>query len=160
MSLRVRTRPGLGLIENRTMVLRGVLFGIGLCLVGSDYINSANAQQTDQQIIVTKAEAALAAKIKCGDFRKNANGTWTSGPNTKIGAGAFPKHTFDIHGVTIGGADLATVLNRKCGVAPQARPQNRPPEPSKPTEAPGQASPEPSNPPANSQESPKRGWSR
>jgi hypothetical protein len=140
-----RTRPGLGFIENRTMVLRGVLFGIGLCLVGSDYINSANAQQTDQQIIVTKAEAALAAKIKCGDFRKNANGTWTSGPNTKIGASVFPKHTFDIHGVTIGGADLATVLNRKCGV-PQARP--------KPTETPGQASPEPS-PPANSQESPE-----
>ena len=145
MSLHERTRPGLGLIENPTMVLRGVLFGIGLCLVGSDYINSASAQQTDQQIIVTKAEAALAAKIKCGDFRKNANGTWTSGPNTKIGASVFPKHTFDIHGVTIGGADLATVLNRKCGV-PQARP--------KPTETPGQASPEPS-PPANSQESPE-----
>jgi Toprim domain len=58
---------------------------------------------------------ALAAKLKCGDFRKNANGTWTSGPNTKIGANAFPKHTFDIRGVRIGGADLATVLNRKCG---------------------------------------------
>jgi len=40
--------------------------------VGTNYINSANAQQTDQQTIVTKAEAALAAKIKCGDFRKNA----------------------------------------------------------------------------------------
>ena len=145
MWLRERTAPGLGIIENRTMFLRGMLFGIGICLVGSDYINSANAQQTDQQIIVTKAEAALAAKIKCGDFRKNANGTWTSGLNTKIGASAFPKHTFDIHGVTIGGADLATVLNRKCGV-PQARP--------KPTETPGQASPEP-RPPANSQESPE-----
>src|SRR6516225_10000049 len=146
MSLHERTRPGLGLIENPTMVLRGVLFGIGLCLVGSDYINSANAQQTDQQIIVTKAEAALAAKIKCRDFRKNANGTWTSGPNTKIGASAFPQHTFDVRGVSIGGADLATVLNRKCG-APQARPQNRPPlKSSEPTETPGQASPEPSPP--------------
>ena len=61
--LRAHTRPGLGLIENRTMVLRGVLFGIGLCLVGSDYINSANAQQTDQQIIVTKAEAAPIVRI-------------------------------------------------------------------------------------------------
>jgi hypothetical protein len=60
--------------------------------VGVDYINSANAQQTDQQTIVTKAEAALAAKIKCGDFSKNANGTWTSGPNTKIGATSNAGH--------------------------------------------------------------------
>jgi len=96
-------------------LLRDVPFGAVLCLVSTNYINSANAQQTDQQTIVTKAEAALAAKIKCGDFSKNANGTWTSGPNTKIGANAFPKHTFDIRGVSIGGADLATVLNRKCG---------------------------------------------
>jgi hypothetical protein len=130
-------------------LLRNELFGVVLCLVGTNYINSANAQQTDQQTIVTKAEAALAAKIKCGDFRKNAKGTWTSGPNTKIGANAFPKHTFDIHGVSIGGVDLATVLNRKCSVAPL--PQNRPPvESSKPTET----SPEPS-PPAESQESPE-----
>ena len=103
-------------------LLRDVPFGVVLCLVGTDYINSANAQQTDQQTdqqtIVTKAEAALAAKIKCRDFRKNANGTWTSGPNTKIGASAFPQHTFDVRGVSIGGADLATVLNRKCGGTP------------------------------------------
>ena len=127
-------------------LLRDVPFGVVLCLVGTDYINSANAQQTDQQTIVTKAEAALAARIKCRDFRKNANGTWTSGPNTKIGASAFPQHTFDVRGVSIGGADLATVLNRKCG-APQARLQNRPPlKSSEPTETPGQASPEPSPP--------------
>ena len=42
---------------------------------------SANAQQAD----VTKTETAPAAKIKCKDFRKNADGTWTSGPDTKIG---------------------------------------------------------------------------
>ena len=144
-------------------LLRDVPFGVVLCLVGTDYINSTNAQQTnqqtdqrtDQQTIVTKAEAALAAKIKCRDFRKNANGTWASGPNTKIGASAFPQHTFDVRGVSIGGADLATVLNRKCSVAPQDRPQNRPPiKSSEPTETPGQASPEPS-PPAKSQESPE-----
>jgi hypothetical protein len=41
---------------------------------------------------VAKAEAALAAKIKCEDFRKNTNGTWTSGPDTKIGDSAFPQH--------------------------------------------------------------------
>ena len=92
-------------------LLRDVPFGAALCLVGTNYINSANAQQTDQQTIVTEAEAALAAKIKCGDFRKNTNGTWTSGPDTKIGDSAFPQHTFDIRGVSIGGADLATVLN-------------------------------------------------
>src|SRR6516225_12247583 len=140
-------------------LLRDVPFGVVLCLVGTDYINSTNAQQTDQQsdqqTIVTKAEAALAAKIKCGDFRKNANGTWTSGPNTQIGTNAFPKHTFDNHGVSIGGADLATVLNRKCSVAPL--PQNRPPiESSKPTEtspepSPSQESPEPNGDDLDSQ---------
>ena len=127
-------------------LLRDVPFGVVLCLVVTNYINSANAQQTDQQTIVTKAEAALAAKIKCEDFRKNTNDTWTSAPNTKIGDSAFPQHTFGIRVVSIGRADLATVLNRKCG-APQARPQNSPPlKSSEPTETPGQASPEPSPP--------------
>jgi hypothetical protein len=102
-------------------LLRHELLGVVLYVLGTDYINSANAQQTDQQTIVTKAEAALAAKIKCRDFKKNADGTWTSGPNTKIGVNAFPQHTFDIHGVSIGGADLGTVLNRKCGVTPPVR---------------------------------------
>ena len=87
------------------------LFNIALWLVSADHINSASAQQAD----VTKAEAAVATKIKCEDFRKNADGTWTSGPNTKIGANAFPNHTFSTHEVSIGNADLATVLNRKCG---------------------------------------------
>jgi hypothetical protein len=88
-----------------------LITGVVLCLAAADPVNSANAQQTT----VTKAEAALGAKIKCEDFIKNSDGTWTSGPNTKIGANAFPNHTFDTNGVSIGGADLATVLNRKCG---------------------------------------------
>ena len=86
------------------------LISLALCLIAADCV-SANAQQAD----VTKTEAALAAKIKCKHFRKNADGTWTSGPDTKIGTNAFSNHTFDSHGVSIGGADLATVLNRKCG---------------------------------------------
>jgi hypothetical protein len=86
------------------------LVGVALCLAGAVTVNSANAQQTS----VTKAEAALGAKIACKDFRKNSDGTWTSGPDTKIGANAFPNHTFDTNAVTIGGADLATVLNQKC----------------------------------------------
>jgi hypothetical protein len=80
-------------------------------LAGADTVNSANAQQTT----VTKAEAALTAKIRCEDFIKNSDGTWTSGPDAKIGANAFPNHTFDTNAVIIGEADLATVLNRKCG---------------------------------------------
>ena len=86
------------------------LFSLALCLAAADYVNSAKAQRAE----ATKPEVALAAKIKCEDFRKNADGTWTSGPNTKIGTNAFSNHTFDTHGVSIGGADLATVLNRKC----------------------------------------------
>jgi len=92
-------------------MLNDKLFSLALCLAAAVYVNSANAQQTE----TSKAEAALAAKIKCKDFRKNADGTWTSSPNTKIGNNAFSNHTFDTHGVSIGGADLATVLNRKCG---------------------------------------------
>ena len=98
---RILTAPGVG-AQGEPMslkLLRDVPFGAVLCLVGTNCINSANAQQT----IVTKAEAALAAKIKCEDFRKNTNGTWTSAPNTKIGDSAFPQHTFDIREVSIGG---------------------------------------------------------
>ena len=83
---------------------------VAVCLTGADRVNSANAQQTE----VTKAEAALARKIRCEDFKENVDGTWTSGFNAKIGGKAFANHTFETHGVSIGGADLATVLNRKC----------------------------------------------
>jgi hypothetical protein len=100
----------MAVLKGRAMSTQKV-FSVALCLVAADHINSANAQQAE----VTKAEAALTAKIKCEDFRKNADGTWTSGSNTKIGANAFSNQTFDTRGVSIGGADLATVLNRKCG---------------------------------------------
>ena len=111
-----RTRCGdlkrLGLIggapANKLLCYK--LIGVVLCLAGADTVIRANAQQTT----VTKAEAALTAKIRCEDFRKNSDGTWTSGPNTKIGANAFPNHTFGTHDVSIGNVDLATVLNRKC----------------------------------------------
>jgi hypothetical protein len=41
--------------------------------MGAYPINFAYAEQT----IVTKAEAALTAKIRCEDFIKNLDGTWT-----------------------------------------------------------------------------------
>ena len=87
------------------------LLSLAPCLASAGYVNSANAQQTKE----TKAEAALTAKIKCKYFKKNSDDTWTSGPNAKIGTNAFSNHTFDIGGVSVGEADLAAVLNRKCG---------------------------------------------
>ena len=84
---------------------------VAVCLTVADCVNSANAQQTE----VTKAEAALAPKIRCENFKANADGTWTSGPNAKIGSNPFSHLTFGRERVTIGGADLATVLDRKCG---------------------------------------------
>jgi hypothetical protein len=39
------------------------LFSLALCLSAAEYVNSANAQQTE----ASKAEAALAAKVKCAD---------------------------------------------------------------------------------------------
>jgi hypothetical protein len=74
-------------------------------------LSSANADPTEE----SRAGVALAGKIKCEDFRKNPDGTWTSGPNVKIGSNPFSNLTFGRERVTIGGADLATVLDRKCG---------------------------------------------
>ena len=62
----------------------------------------------------TATEDTLAVKIKCQDFQKNSDGKWTSSPNVTIGKMDFSGHTFGIGEVGIGGADLATVLNRKC----------------------------------------------
>jgi len=45
----------------------------------------ASILPTLQQTIVPKAEAALATKIKCEDFRKNTNGTWTSAEHNAEG---------------------------------------------------------------------------
>jgi hypothetical protein len=62
----------------------------------------------------TAPEDTLASKIKCQDFQKNSDGKWISNPNTRIGKMDFSTHTFGVGEVDIGGADLATVLNRKC----------------------------------------------
>jgi hypothetical protein len=66
------------------------VFGLLLGLAVAAYFNSANAGATQE----SKAEAALAGKIKCQDFRKNPDGTWTSGPNAKIGSNPFSNLTF------------------------------------------------------------------
>ena len=87
------------------------LLGLLLCLAMITYCNSANSDPAQK----SNAEAALADKIECKDFRKNSDGTWTSGPNVKVGSNPFSNLTFEKERVTIGGADLATVLDRKCG---------------------------------------------
>jgi hypothetical protein len=60
------------------------------------------------------AESTLAAKIKCKDFQKTSEGKWISSAGTMIGKLDFSSHTFGVGEVDIGGADLATVLSRKC----------------------------------------------
>jgi hypothetical protein len=54
-------------------------------------LDFANADPTQE----SKAGAALAGKIKCEDFRKNPDGTWTSDPNAKIGNNPFFNLTFE-----------------------------------------------------------------
>jgi hypothetical protein len=87
------------------------LLGLLLCIAMAAHCNSANSNPTQK----SNAEAALAGKVKCEDFQKNSDGTWTSGPNARIGSIPLPNLTFDTQRVTIGGVDLATVLDRKCG---------------------------------------------
>ena len=42
-----------------------------------------------QQIEATEAEKALAAQIKCEDFKRTADGGWVSGPNARAGGMVF-----------------------------------------------------------------------
>ena len=100
--------PSTGLKVYATRAQR--LLRLSIFLAFAAHSNSVNAQQTG----MSRAEATLAGKIKCEDFKKNADGSWTSGPNTKMGSNPFPAHSFNTHEVSIGGADLATVLNLKC----------------------------------------------
>jgi hypothetical protein len=71
-----------------------------------------------QTPVPTDAEKALAAQIKCEDFTKNPDGSWHSGPNAMIGTNGFSNNTFGVRGIVIQGADVAVVLNQKCGGRP------------------------------------------
>ena len=87
-----RTRCGdlkrLGLIggapANKLLCYK--LIGVVLCLAGADTVIRANAQQTT----VTKAEAALTAKIRCEDFRKNSDGPGPVARARKLAPTIFP----------------------------------------------------------------------
>ena len=84
-----------------------VIAGYFAVITSADF---AHAQPKKQ----TATEDTLAAKIKCQHFQKDSHGKWTSSPDATIGKMDFGSHTFGVGEVSIGGADLATVLNRKC----------------------------------------------
>jgi hypothetical protein len=75
------TRPP----EGRAMFTHK-LFSFALCLAAAGYVNSANAQQTE----TTKAEAALAAKVKCADFKKMPMAAGRVVPSPKLVQTLFP----------------------------------------------------------------------
>jgi hypothetical protein len=63
---------------------------------------------------MTAMEQALADKIKCDEWKKNQNGSWISKPDTKIGSYSFSNTTVAPGGWSLDGADVGTVLNKKC----------------------------------------------
>jgi hypothetical protein len=63
---------------------------------------------------LTTAEQALADKVKCDEWKKNQNGSWMSKPDTKIGSYSFSNTTVAPGGWSLEGADVGTVLNKKC----------------------------------------------
>jgi hypothetical protein len=63
---------------------------------------------------MTAPEQALADKIKCDEWRKNPDGSWTSSSNSKIGSNVFRNTTVAPGAWSLDGADVGTVLNKKC----------------------------------------------
>ena len=63
----------------------------------------------------TDAEKVLAGKLQCEDWKRNPNGSWTGGPDAKIGSARFAAATAVPQMMPLFGADLATVLDQKCG---------------------------------------------
>lgn len=85
------------------------------CVIAACFAVVISTDPTHTQTIKqATAESTLAAKIKCKDFQKTSEGKWISSAGTRIGKLDFSSHTFGIGEVNVGGADLATVLSRKC----------------------------------------------
>ena len=61
------------------------------------------------------AEKMLADQLDCSHFKRNADGSWTGEPKARIGKIMAGAQTFVRGGFIVGGADIATVLDRKCG---------------------------------------------
>jgi hypothetical protein len=63
---------------------------------------------------MTVVEQALADKINCDEWKKNQNGSWISKPGTKIGSYSFSNTTVAPGAWSLDGADVGTVLDKKC----------------------------------------------
>ena len=70
---------------------------------------------------MTAVEQTLADKIKCDEWKKNQNGSWMSKPDTKIGSYSFSNTTVAPGGWSLEGADVGTVLNKKCAKSTDLR---------------------------------------
>ena len=64
---------------------------------------------------LSDAEKALAGQLECNHFKRNADGSWTGGTMARIGKMMAGAQTFVRGGFKVGGADVATVLDAKCG---------------------------------------------
>jgi hypothetical protein len=63
---------------------------------------------------MTVLEQALADKIKCEEWRRNPDGSWTSSSESKIGTNTFRNTTVAPGAWSVDGADVGAVLNKKC----------------------------------------------
>jgi hypothetical protein len=72
------------------------------------------AQSGEGLAQLTAVEQALADKIKCDEWKKNPNGSWTSSSDSKIGSNTFRNTTVAPGAWSVDGADVGAVLNKKC----------------------------------------------
>jgi hypothetical protein len=63
---------------------------------------------------MTAVEQALPDQINCDEWKKNQNESWISKPGTKIGSYSFSNTTVAPGDWSLDGADVGTVLNKKC----------------------------------------------
>ena len=61
------------------------------------------------------ADAKVAERVRCEAFRKNPDGSWTAAPNTMVGDNDVSGNVFAPGRPSAVGADLAAIVERKCG---------------------------------------------
>ena len=89
--------------------------GLGTtCCLALTIITACPLLAVAQIAVPVEAETFLALQLKCEDYKKNADGTWTSGPTTRIGSTIFTNNRFGRHNVMVDGVDLAYILDKKC----------------------------------------------